>query len=96
MATTVLLEVPAKPGQGDALAAAFNKILPDTRKYQGCQGVTLHQKADDPDAVLLVEQWDSAEDHQAYSVWRRDSGTLGSVMELAGGRPEVRVYNNVG
>jgi quinol monooxygenase YgiN len=85
----------AKPGQGAALAAAFEEILPDTRKYQGCNGVTVHQSASDPDSLMLIENWDSADDHASYSNWRKDSGTLGGVMGLAGGRPDTTVWNDL-
>ncbi|WP_051342017.1 putative quinol monooxygenase [Pseudonocardia spinosispora] len=95
MATIITLEVPAQPGKGDELVAAFNKILPDTRAYKGCQSVTVLQRADDKDKIVLVETWDSEEDHNAYSVWRRDSGTLGDIMGLAAGRPVNTVYNDV-
>lgn len=95
MATIITIEVPAKPGQGDAFVAAFNKILPVTRGYKGCQSVTILQRADDKDSILLVEHWDSEEDHNAYKVWRRDSGTLGEILELAAGPPVSTVYNDV-
>jgi quinol monooxygenase YgiN len=96
VATTVLLELSAEPGQGDALIKAFADVLPDTRAFKGCQSVTVHQSAADPDSLVLIEKWDSAEDHQAYSLWRKDSGTLGGVMGLAGGRPETKILNDVG
>jgi heme-degrading monooxygenase HmoA len=95
VAITAVLTMKAQPGKGAALAAAFEEILPDTRKYQGCNGVTVHQSASDPDALALIEHWDSAEDHQSYSLWRKDSGTLGGVMGLAGGRPETAIYNDL-
>jgi quinol monooxygenase YgiN len=95
MATIITLEVPAKPGQGDALVAAFNKILPETRAYKGCQSVSVLQRADDTDNILLIEHWDTSEDHDAYSQWRRGSGTLGEIMELAAGRPVTTEYNDV-
>ncbi len=95
MATTVVLSMSAKPGQGAALAAAFEEILPDTRAYQGCNGVTVHQNAGDSDGLILIEHWDSAEDHASYSNWRKDSGTLGPVMGLAGGRPDTTIYHDL-
>jgi quinol monooxygenase YgiN len=95
MATIITLEVPAKPGQGDALVAAFNKILPETRDYKGCQSVTVLQGTENPDSIVLIEHWDSSEDHDAYSQWRRGSDTLGEIMELAAGRPVTTEYNDV-
>lgn len=94
MATTVILEVPAQPGKGGDLIKAFDDILPATREFKGCNGVTVHQKADDPDSLLLIERWDSAEDHAAYGEWRKNSGTLGPVMGLAAGRPVTTVYTD--
>ncbi|HTK64196.1 MAG TPA: antibiotic biosynthesis monooxygenase family protein [Pseudonocardia sp.] len=95
MAVTVVLQVPAQPGKGAELAKSFEDILPDTRAYKGCNGVTVHEDASDPDKLILIEHWDSAEDHTAYSNWRKDSGTLGGVMGLAAGRPVTTVYNDL-
>ena len=95
MAVTVVLQVPAQPGKGAELAKTFEDILPDTRAYQGCNGVTVHADASDPDKLTLIEHWDSAEDHASYSNWRKDSGTLGAVMGLAAGRPVTTIYNDL-
>jgi len=95
VATTVILEVTAQPGKAADLIAAFDTILPDTRAYQGCQGVTVHQDTADENVLVLVEKWDSAEDHEAYGEWRKNSGTLGPLMSLAAARPVTRVLNDV-
>ena len=95
MATTVILEVTAQPGKGADLIAAFDSILPDTRSYQGCQGVTVHQDAGNPDVLVLIEHWESADDHAAYSEWRKNSGTLGPLMSLAAARPATKVLTDV-
>jgi quinol monooxygenase YgiN len=94
VAITVVLEMSAKPGQGDALVAAFNEILPATREFKGCEGVTVHQRADNADGLMLIEHWASSEDHLAYGAWRKDSGTLGGVMGLAAARPQNTVYTD--
>lgn len=96
MATTVILEVPVQPGKTDELISTFNEILPDTRSFKGCQSVTVHRDTTNPDTLLLIEHWDSAEDHAAYSEWRKNSGTLGPLMALAAGRPATRILDDVG
>lgn len=95
MPTTVILEVTAQPGKGGELISAFDQILPDTRDFKGCQGVTVHQDAGNPDSLTLIEKWDSAEDHAAYGEWRKNSGTLGPLMALAASRPVTKVLTDV-
>jgi quinol monooxygenase YgiN len=96
VATTVILEVPVQPGKADDMISAFDEILPDTRSFKGCQGVTVHRDAADPNTLVLIEHWDSAEDHAAYGEWRKNSGTLGPLMALAAGRPVNRILSDIG
>jgi quinol monooxygenase YgiN len=95
VATTVILQVTAQPGKAADLIAAFDSILPATREFKGCQGVTVHQDTADENVLVLIEKWDSAEDHAAYGEWRKNSGTLGPLMALAAARPETRVLTDV-
>ena len=64
MAKRVILEVKAKPGTGDELVAFFRSILPETRAHEGCTSVDALQNSDDADNVVLVEVWESREQHE--------------------------------
>jgi quinol monooxygenase YgiN len=47
MSTVVLLEIQVKPEAVDEMKALLKKILPDTRAYEGCQGLDLYGNLDD-------------------------------------------------
>jgi quinol monooxygenase YgiN len=51
------------------------EILPDTRRFDGCQTLETAIDLDDPGHVTLVERWTSREAHLAYFAWRQESGS---------------------
>jgi hypothetical protein len=46
MSTIVLLEMQVKPEAVDEMKAFLKKALPDTRAYDGCQGLDLYGNLD--------------------------------------------------
>ena len=93
MATTVLLELKAKAGTGNDLVGVFKEILPDTRAFDGCQGVDVLQNADDGDVLVLVERWDSREHYEKYLAWRTETGALAGLLEATDGAPSIRYFD---
>lgn len=95
MTTLVTWEVQIKPGLWDE-AAAFNlKHLPDTRNFPGCRSIDLYRETSDPDRLMLIEYWDSAEDYHKYVAWRRQTGVLGDFLTLCAGDPLLRFFDLV-
>lgn len=78
----VTISFRANPGKRDQLVETLSSILSDTRAFDGCNSVSLVEQTDADGELLLIEDWDSAEDYEAYKTWRRESGTsvLGSDM----------------
>ena len=71
----VTISFNAAPGARDLLVERLTEILPDTRAFEGCNDVMLVEHTATPGALLLIEDWESAEHYEAYKKWRRDSGT---------------------
>ena len=72
----VLLKVDfhAKPGKADELIAANLEFLRQYPVIDGYHGdVRLAVDPNDPNHVLMVETWDSAEQHQAWAASVRDA-----------------------
>jgi len=65
----------AAQGKRDDLVDKLVSILPDTRAFDGCNQITFTEAADDAGSLMLVEDWVSAEQYEAYKLWRRESGT---------------------
>ena len=95
MATMVLLEAKSQPGGIDTLKSAFVEVLPDTRAYDGCHGVTVHQDQDDPDVLVLVETWETREHYERYLAWRVETGLIGQLETMLAGPPSIRYFDDV-
>lgn len=93
MAVKVLLELKAKPGKGAELLAAFREILPDTRAYAGCIGVDTLRGQDDPDALVLVETWETRAHYEAYFAWRRETGLADRLGGMVAAPPSRRYFD---
>ena len=96
MATTVILEVQAKPGTGNDLLARFKELLPDTRSYDGCLGLDTYQDQDDPDTLVLAEKWETREKYETYFAWRQESGALDQMAGALAGEPSIRYFDLTG
>jgi len=92
MAVTVLLEVKAKAGTGGDLVGVFKQILPDTRKFEGCIGVSVLQNQDDPDTLVLVEEWETKQNHEKYMGWRTETGLVDQLVAAIEGPPSIRYF----
>ena len=76
----VTISFRATEGNRDGLVEALTAILPDTLAFEGCNNVVLSESDESPGELLLFEDWESAENYEAYKAWRRESGSsvLGS------------------
>lgn len=55
----------AKSGQGVALVDAFRPVVETILSCEGCVACELFVSGDNPDLLLVFEQWTSPEKHQA-------------------------------
>jgi quinol monooxygenase YgiN len=95
MSVLVLFESQAADGKADELVAMFAELLPDTRKFDGCESITLHRDIDDPEHLVLVERWGSRAQYEAYLQWRADRGDIDRIAPLMARRPEPQYYDDV-
>jgi quinol monooxygenase YgiN len=72
----VLAVITAKPGQRDAILAAFRANMPAVHAEKGCieygpaidaEGFGAIQTAFGPDTFVVIEKWASAEDLKAHA-----------------------------
>ncbi len=79
---TVTLTFKCQPGKGADLLTAFSTSLGDTRAFDGCVSVSTFVDADNPDTVVLIEEWDSRLQQEAYLGWRVESGMIGMLAPI--------------
>ena len=90
MAVTILLETQAKPGGGDELLAMFKAALPDTRAWEGCIGLKAYRDQDNPDSIILVEDFETKEAYQKYLSWRQETGVFDQLSAMLAAPPSIR------
>ncbi len=95
MSVTVLLEAQVKPESVNALKSLFKEILPDTRAYDGCRGITVYSNQDNSSNLVLVQHWDSPEHHQKYLAWRTETGVMDRIGAMLSGAPSIRYFEKV-
>lgn len=93
MSITVLVEGTVK--DNDAFDALMREILPDTRSYEGCEGLTVKRNMDESAGVVLVENWQSRAHYDKYLGWREETGVLGEIGALLDGPPSIRYFEDV-
>lgn len=95
MSVTVLFEVQSKPENVDELKSTFKNILPDTRSYDGCQGVNVVGNQEDPCNVILIQTWASRQHYEKYLAWRTETGAVKKLGPMLSKPPSIRYYDNI-
>jgi quinol monooxygenase YgiN len=76
MSHHAVIELPCNPGQGSALVEFLSVALVDTRAFEGCELVEMYTDRDNPDQVILLEEWATSENYDAYLTWRIENGLM--------------------
>lgn len=93
MAVTIILEVQAKKGTGNEILNLLKSVLPDTRIFSGCINVSTYQSIDNPDVIVLVENFESKEHYDKYLGWRQETGVFDSFVKDLDRPPSIRYFN---
>lgn len=86
----VTLLFKCQPGKGEDLLGALSAALVETRAYDGCVSVDTYVDADNPDTVVLIEEWESRSQNEHYMAWRIESGMVEMLMPILATPLEIR------
>ena len=88
----ITLEMPVKPDMLEEYLNILKGALVETRSYKGCRSVTTLVDQE-TSSIVLVEEWDSAEDQQAYIAWRVETGLIDAIAPFMQGELVTRTYD---
>lgn len=94
MGTLVILDLPVKQESIVELQTYLKEIFPDTRRFEGCEGINAYL-GEDGKTIVLVQHWDSAESYQRYLTWRQETGVFARIMAMLDGEPVMRFFNPI-
>lgn len=86
----VILLFKCRPGMGEGLLEAFTTALVDTRAFDGCVSVKTYVDADNPDTVMLDEEWESKGQQEIYLAWRIENGMIEMLAPILAEPMEMR------
>jgi quinol monooxygenase YgiN len=91
LATTTILDMRFKPDLIEEAEGLLQKILAETRDFDGCLGVKVIQDKDDPTHLIAVEEWESLEKDGAYREWRAGDGAITELPALLASAPSLSI-----
>jgi len=95
MAVTVILDLAVKPESVADLKKTLKEILPDTRAYDGCHGVSVVENQDDGGNIMLIETWSSRPHYEKYFAWRQETGVIDGLGQMVSAPPAIRYLDPV-
>jgi quinol monooxygenase YgiN len=81
-----------KPDMLEDYLNILKGALVETRSYKGCRSVTTLVDQE-TSSIVLVEEWDSDEDQQAYIAWRVETGLIDAIAPFMQGELVTRTYD---
>lgn len=87
MSIAIIVEAKLKPETLEEAKQFFVDNLPDTRNFDGNEGISMNLDEEDPTLMFLVEKWASKEHYEKYHHWREGNGSLDVLRSFLDGRP---------
>ena len=78
--TSIVVTMRLTPADPAAFETFLGEILPDTRKANGCKSCKTFTGQGDGGDFMLLQEWDSIADQQAYMAWRGETGVLATFL----------------
>ena len=95
MSVIVIVNLDVKEESVDELKKYFKEILPDTRSFEGCQGVQLYESKESPTKMTIHAKWTSEDAQKKYMSWRIENGSLEKLMPMLSEHPNLEFYDIV-
>ncbi len=94
-AKTVILaqfQLDGMDATGKPLTDFFDRILSGTKSFEGNKSAVYFVSQEDPSKLLLLEEWESKEDFDAYLNWRIERGDFAELKSLLESDPILTFY----
>ena len=95
MSVKVILELHVQPEFVEQVKAGFREFLVDTRAREGCEEVAVLQSQNDPDILVVLQQWATRSAYESYLTWRTDRGDIANIATFSSAPHSVSFYDYV-
>jgi len=91
----LLATMKANEGKADAIIAEFAKLVPKVLKDPGTVGYMICRGTDDPNKIVVVEQYENREALQLHGQSEHFKAFNAATRGMFAGRAEIQVLNKV-
>ena len=95
MSIIVLFNMSAKEESLEEIKKYFKEILPETRSFEGCQGVHLYGNKETPTKLTIHTKWISEEAQKKYIAWRMETGAFDKLTSMLSEPLSMKLYDIV-
>ena len=81
-----------KPQFTEACVELLRGMFPVTRQHKGFRSIRMLRSETDVDTFILIQQWESVEDHRAYMQFRVASGEMKALIDMTAGPFELNYW----
>ena len=92
MSVLAIVKLTAKPGLRDSLVETIGRAVAATREQPACTSVELVCGIENVEEVLLIERWQSVQDHEVFINGVIASGGLDEIMAMLAADIETLHY----
>ena len=82
MATTVIVNFLAADGKKELLAQSLTNIIEIIKAYPTCHDANLYINEQEPDKMMIIEEWVSSQDHKKFYEDLQENGALDQISKL--------------
>ena len=96
MSVIVIINLSAKDESVEEIKKFLKESLPDTRSFEGCQGIQLYVSIESPSKLVLHEKWTSEEAFKKYIAWRAETRALDRLAPMLSETFNPEFYQIIG
>ena len=89
---TVTVAWAIKPELADTCVATLRGMFPETRLHKGFRSIRLLRSDVDPNQLLLIEEWDEAQNFRDYAQFRTETGDTARLLAMTVSPPQMGVW----
>jgi quinol monooxygenase YgiN len=93
MAILATAEFRIHPEKLDEFLGVMKAALPDTRSFEGCEGLETFTNQDEAGHVIIIEKWTDRRAHEKYLAWRIEGGMLELLGPYAAAPPTFAYFD---
>lgn len=90
---TVTMILALRPEAVEPFRASFPVMVEATRNFPGFRNIRVLHNADRPNEVILIEEWASRADHEAYVAFRTETGVMEQTARMVTEPPRLDYWD---